>query len=288
MNAANVANVPWPIARVQADIVWPSTRGANVKVAVLDTGIDSRWGELTVLDGCNAVNDPEVIGCVEGGWADINGHGTMVASLIAANPIGGHITLTGVAPEADLYAVRVCNNSGSCAYADILEGLAWAATSGMDVVNMSFGTTDPSGADMCEAMAAMAGIVLVAASGNTVDMSYPAACPNVIGVGAVDPDDGLYSGSGRGQELAGHGLVAPGQQVFLLHVFPTVAVSTGTSFASPIVAGAAALLLAGGRDAADVYNILAASAVDLGMPAEHQGAGLLDIYAAWTASAPGP
>ncbi|MEX2430337.1 MAG: S8 family serine peptidase, partial [Dehalococcoidia bacterium] len=239
VTAAHVADVPWLIARVRANDVWEHTRGAGVKVAVMDTGIDETWPELTVAGGCNAV---DFTFCAATANWDDHGHGTAVASLIGATPANGGIQLTGVAPEAQLYSVKVCKPSGmtaTCPFADILQGLSWAVENDIDVVNMSFGTTDlPTGLAMCRAvdtLTATEGIVLVAASGNEVAMNYPAACPGVIAAGGVDADDGLYAGSGRGPEMVTTGIVAPAQQLFMLYRYPAVTVATGTSFASPIV-----------------------------------------------------
>ncbi|MDP2949551.1 MAG: S8 family serine peptidase [Chloroflexota bacterium] len=275
---ATVADVPWHVSQVRADTVWGQTKGADIKVAVLDTGIDNTNLELVVQGGYNFVASNE-------NWLDDYGHGTTVAGILAADGSQSGALFSGAAPKVALYAVKVLDSNGVGTLADILAGLGWAKDNGMQVVNMSFGTSDAGVKEpLDDVFASMTGIILVAAAGNNpTPVTYPAACDAVIAVGATDADYGLASWSARGEAMAAKGLLAPGSQVFGLRPYPYVYVGSGTSFSAPLVSAAAALLLAGGRAPAVVFSRLSAGATDLGLAANEQGAGFLNIEAAWNA-----
>ncbi|TRZ87279.1 MAG: hypothetical protein D4R88_09520 [Methanosarcinales archaeon] len=155
--------ITWGIARVKAPEAWNNSTGKNVKIAVLDTGISNSHPELTVSGGINLIGKSK-----NNKWNDDNGHGTHVAGIIAArnNTIG----IVGVAPDAQLYAVKVLDAYGSGYISDVIEGIDWAVQNNMDVVSMSLGTATYSQAlNDTSANAYNAGIILVAAAGNSGD-----------------------------------------------------------------------------------------------------------------------
>ena len=126
--------LPWGISRINADRAWKTSVGLGVKVAVIDTGIDLSHPDLiaNIKGGFNTIDH-------KASFTDDNGHGTHVAGTIAAanNDIG----VIGVAPEANLYAVKVLDKTGTGRISDVIEGIQWSVDNHMQVVNMSFGTT---------------------------------------------------------------------------------------------------------------------------------------------------
>ncbi|MGI9140331.1 MAG: S8 family serine peptidase [Gemmatimonadaceae bacterium] len=188
--------------------------GQNVKIGIFDTGIDLEHPDLVVHGGVDVSGT--------GSLDDCHGHGTHVAGIAAAKNNGNHTV--GVAPKAQLYAMRFFNCAGvSAGTAAMIAGLDWAVSNGMDVVNMSFGgviggvvaSPLPTGFPNTAASTAFqrthdAGVVLIAASGNssTPYVSYPAAFPGVVAVGATDDTDMIasFSQTGTDQELTAPGV----------------------------------------------------------------------------------
>ncbi|MEW6033353.1 MAG: S8 family peptidase [Chloroflexota bacterium] len=247
--------LPWGVDRIDADLVWASNTGVGVKVAVLDTGIDLKHLDLSVAGGTNTINPLKSAN-------DDNGHGTHVAGIIAA--LDNEIGAVGVAPGVSLYAVKVLNRRGSGFTSDIIEGVQWSIANGMQVVNMSFGTASDVQSFHDALIAAYnAGIVLVAATGNSGPADntvlYPAKYAEVIAVSATDSADTVASFSSRGPQVE---LAAPGISIFSTYKGNSYATLSGTSMASPHVAGTAALVIASGQSG--VRAILQATADDLG------------------------
>lgn len=295
---------------VGAPEVWSSygVSGAGVKVAVIDTGIDYTHPDL---GGCLGS------GCrVAGGWDFVNddadprddaGHGTHVAGIIAANG-----TLKGVAPGATLLAYKVLDATGNGSLSDIIAALERALQDGARVANLSLGAPgnpdDPLSVAIDNATAA--GLLSVCAAGNEGAPVFPATgvvyrsvgSPGVartaLTVGAVDKARVMAGFSSRGYVIDGGRLimkpelVAPG-----VSIRSTVPLSgpisdpsgykalNGTSMATPHVAGAAALLLQwnGAQSPGDLKARLVGSARGLGNDPFSEGAGLLDLVAAFRA-----
>ena len=230
-------NIPWGVSRVNAPAAWSSGQGAGVKVAVIDTGIDCTHPDLRCDfgSGTNIVNpgaDP----------MDDNEHGTHVAGTIAGRGNGGPL---GVAPKATLIPVKVLDAEGSGSLSDIVAGINWASRAGVDVINMSLGGPNGSAAlQRAVSQALASGVVIVAAAGNSGPnpdtVGFPGGYPGVIAVAASDKNDQVASFSSRGDAVA---FIAPG--VAITSTIPgggTKSLS-GTSMASPHVAGLAALAL---------------------------------------------
>ncbi len=270
----------WGVERIDADLVWDTNTGTGIKVAVLDTGIDVDHPDLIVTGGYNAV-DPAA------SWDDDNGHGTHVAGIVAALKDTGENTgaVTGVAPDASLYAVKVLSASGSGYVSDVVEGIYWAKDNGMQVINLSLGsTTDYSTLHTAVDDVHAAGIVVVAAAGNEGNppgkgdnMLYPARYSSVIAVGATNQADERPKWSSTGPDLE---LVAPGVDILSTWNDGGYESKSGTSMASPHVAGTVALMLAANSTLTpnDVRAILQASADDLGATGwdSKYGHGLVD------------
>ncbi|HVT02382.1 MAG TPA: S8 family serine peptidase [Thermoanaerobaculia bacterium] len=206
--AAAGQSIPYGIKQVHADLVWPYATGAKIRVGIIDTGIDYLH--------------PDLVGRFRGGYdfynhdddpMDDNGHGTHVAGTVAAN--NNEIGVVGVAPGVDLYALKVLNSAGSGSAGQLIAALDWAVANKLNVLNMSlgFGTSSPPLLEEAFRRVREAGILPIAAAGNdgTDGISYPAAYPGVIAVGAVGEDSHLASFSNRGPQLL---VVAPGIDVY--------------------------------------------------------------------------
>jgi subtilisin family serine protease len=277
--AAPSQSTPWGVARVGAPAAWSISRGAGAAVAVVDTGIDETHPDLSgrVLLGPNFNNARK-------SSRDDNGHGSHVAGTIGAGDNG--LGVVGVAPSCTLVAVKVLDRNGSGWLSDVVAGIDWAAANGAAVINLSLGSSADLQAlkDSVDAAAA-AGVVVCAAAGNdgTDAPLYPAAYPSVLSVAATDAADApaWFSSFGSTVDLAG-----PGVDVPSTYKDGGYATLSGTSMATPHVAGTAALLRADGRSADETRGLLLSTAGDLGDAGwdPYTGAGL--VNAAGATSAP--
>ena len=252
--------------------------GANIIVAVIDSGIDIKHPELAG----SIASSFDALGSKEGPHV----HGTGIAGAIVA-----HARLMGGAPAAKILAIRafgMAQNGAESSSFTILKGLDYAASHGAQIINMSF--AGPKDALIERGIAAIAakGIVMVAAAGNAGAKSpplYPAANENVIAVSATDEQDKLFAASNRGPYIA---IAAPGVDIFLPAPDEKYQITSGTSFSAAYVSGIAALLLE--RSSAlkpdELRATLAKTARDLGAPGRDDlfGAGEADAYAAVTAA----
>ncbi len=228
-------------ADLHAADAWAVTTGsADVLVAVIDSGIDYRHEDLddgrvrTDIDWDYVNFDDDAM--------DDNGHGTHVAGSIAAESNNG-TGVTGLMWQASLVAYKVCDRSGSCATDAIAKAIRQAAHYDADVINMSLGgSCSQTIADAVNYAYFDHGMVIVAAAGNSAaGVSYPAAFPPVIAVGAVDYNDRLAYFSNFGPEID---VVAPGVNVLSTIPYNGYESYSGTSMASPQVAAVAGLILA--------------------------------------------
>lgn len=259
--------LPWGIDRIDAELTWASTTADLVKVAVIDTGIDLKHPDLklNIKAGINTINPGR-------SFTDDNGHGTHVAGIIGAtnNTFG----VVGIGPQIDLYSVKALNRNGSGYLSDIIEGIDWAIQNNIQVINMSLGTrSNIQSFHDAVIRAYNSGVVIVAAAGNDFHgpVNFPAAYPEVIAVSAMDQNDQIASFSSVGPEVD---FAAPGVNIFSTFKGSTYATLSGTSMASPHVAGAAALVMSvpskcdtdldGKCSPSEVKNRLAATAEDLG------------------------
>ena len=278
---ASAQPIPWNITRIHAPEAWPISSGVGVKIAVIDTGIDRDHPDLQGnLAGC--VNFIQSWKTCE----DDNGHGTHVSGIIAAQ--NNSLGVVGVAPQARLYALKVLDRRGSGYLSDIIEALDWSVAHGVGVINMSLGTTShvQSFHDAIIRVAG-AGITQVAAAGNSGPgantVTYPAKYPEIVAVAATDSSNNVASWSSRGSEVD---LAAPGVSITSSYRGNGYRVLSGTSMASPHVAGVVALRLAlhPGQSPQSIESLLEATSDILTFDATMVGAGLVNAAAA--ASAP--
>jgi subtilisin len=266
----------WGQKRIGADQVWDYATGDGIKVAVLDTGVDLTHPALKAnLERGLNVLDPN------SSPIDDNGHGTHVAGIIAGVHDGRGVD--GVAPKARIYPVKVFDSNGEGNLSDIVQGLTWCVNNGVEVANMSFGTTSTSEV-MRRAIsaAASAGLIMVAAAGNDGPgnpVNYPARYSEVIAVGAIDQNDALADFSCTGPEVD---VVAPGVDIYSTWMRHGYRTASGTSMATPFVAGAMALYLGQARDSrarkSSASDELQATAQALpSLSREEQGSGLVYV-----------
>ncbi len=278
---------PWGVDRVDADEAdADGFGGAGADVAIIDTGIDSDHPDLQANLGSGKAYvscDDTCSGndCLEP-WDDDDEHGTHCAGIAAAVDDGEDVV--GVAPDVTLHAVKVLACDGYGYYSDIAAGIEYAADQGWDVASLSLGgdTSSTTLQDACQ-YAADQGTLVVAAAGNdgcSDCVLYPAAYDTVVAVGATNEYDSLASYSSTGPELE---LAAPGTSV-LSTVPGGLGTLSGTSMATPHVAGGGAALMAEGDTASEARTRLGNTAEDIGLSAEESGNGLLDMQAATTAT----
>ena len=223
------------LTRVKANLAWDLANGAGIRVAVLDTGIESAHLDLVgkVAVQYDFVNKDSIAD-------DQNGHGTHTAGTIAANT-NNRQGVASVAFGSALVVGKVLGADGSGSYADIIAGINWAVQNKSKVISMSFGGSYGSHA-LKDAIdnAWNKGSVLVAAAGNGNSSmpTYPAYYTNVIAVGAVDNSDVKANFSNYGSWVD---IVAPGVNISSTYLNQSYATLSGTSMATPLVSGAAAV-----------------------------------------------
>ncbi|UCZ54269.1 S8 family serine peptidase [Bacillus shivajii] len=265
-------NQEWHYEMINAPQAWDITTGSNnVRMAVLDTGIDSSHPNLS-----NLVDTSLGRSFVGGDAEDRQGHGTHVAGTIAS-----YGSVSGVMQEASLVSVKVLDDNGSGTLYGIQEGILYAADINSDVMNMSLGGGGYNqGMDDAVQTAVNAGTIVVAASGNdsSSNISYPAAYSGSIAVGSVTSSGTRSSFSNYGDGLE---LMAPGSDIYSTYPNGQYATLSGTSMASPHVAGVAGLMRAVNPDitVSEARSILQDTAQNAGSFYEY-GHGIVDAYAA--------
>jgi thermitase len=280
---------------VDAPLAWARTRGSpEVRIAVVDTGVDAGHPDLAgkVVAAANFTASTTT--------ADLAGHGTHVAGIAAADFDNG-IGVAGMAPHARLMDVKVLavdangRTAGDCA--DVADGIVWAADHGANVINLSLGSRGP-----CQALALAVdyayahGALPIAAAGNeaSTGQNYPAADNHVLSVAATTAGDQLASFSNRGASWVD--VAAPGAGI--VSTLPTYANSmgsigygylSGTSMATPIVSGIAALIwpqTPSDQANRDVETRILTSAEPIAGTGTDWQYGLVDACRAVTANAP--
>lgn len=248
------------------DRAWKTSRGGAVKVAIIDSGVDMNHADLAkniwtnpreiagngVDDDANGlVDDVHGWDFVEGDAdpTDANGHGTHVAGILAArgrNHIGG----TGVAQKAQVMVLRVLDHDNNGTTGNVAAALRYAVANGARVANLSLNTATPDPAvDAAIAEANAAGVLVIVSAGNDhqdlgATPSFPACStsPNVIAVAATGRSGAMAPFSNFGPSCVD--VAAPGVDIASTRLGGGYEARSGTSMATPQVAGAAVLLLA--------------------------------------------
>lgn len=269
--------------------------GSGIRIAIVDTGID--------------VDHPDFVGrivetadLVGEGPDDENGHGTHCAGVALGSGAASAGRYRGIAPGALLYSAKVLHRSGQGMMSDVMAGIEWAVEQGVHIISLSLGGPGPSDGhdalcDICDA-AVEYGVVVVVAAGNDGPGSFtvgsPGAARRVITVGASTDEDLIAPFSSRGptaDNRAKPDLVAPGHRITAARagetelgspVDPYYTECSGTSMATPLVAGICALLLQKEPQLApdELKARLMATAIDLGEHPYVQGQGRIDALRA--------
>jgi subtilisin family serine protease len=283
-----------PLAWSRKDKNGETLTGKGIKVAVVDSGVDYSHPDLGGCfgSGCKVFGGYDFVD-KDNDPMDVDGHGTHVAGIVASNG-----TLRGVAPDAEILAVRVLGDDGMGDMSDIVAGIEYAVDpdgdpltdDGVDVINLSLGGMGDhnSPGSLAADAAVEAGVVVVAAAGN--DGNYndianhsPASARLAITVGSTEKYGGLSTFSSKGPlSVDNHikpELVAPGGDINSLGMAHDQAILSGTSMASPHVAGSAALLLQSNPsfNPLDVKALLMSSATSIGIDPYAQGYGLINV-----------
>ena len=251
----------WHINKIGATSALDKTQGSGIIIAILDSGMDSAHPDLVgnTVAGYNIYDNNT-------NTADVCGHGTKVAGAAAA--VGNNAAgVAGVAGKAKIMPVRIAyNNSGSCYayFSTMASGVTWAADHGARVVNISYGNAPTSSALQSAAnyLRGKGGLLFVSAGNNARDEGFTPTS-TMIPVSATDSADNLSSFSSYGAFVA---LSAPGSGIYTTVAGGSYGAVNGTSFASPVAAAVAALVMSANPSltADKVQSILFSTAVDLG------------------------
>lgn len=231
----NTSSVEWNVRMIKAEN--KKAGGENsIKVAILDSGID--WGnDVNLVYQTSLVPGEEEMTQI---FMDGSGHGSSVASLIAAEDNGEGIT--GINPNVDIYSYRVLDDGNEAPLSRIVEAIYMAIDQKVNIINMSFGLNEYSEAlEQAVHDAKEAGILVIAAAGNTGDegVQYPASYEDVMAVGAVDKYGTVEDYSAKGEEVE---IVAPGELVRTTGFIGSEEVVSGTSLAAPQITAVASLI----------------------------------------------
>ncbi|MFI7598860.1 S8 family serine peptidase [Actinoplanes sp. NPDC049681] len=286
--ADSIRERQWHLDALHVTAAHKISQGDGVTVAVIDTGVRADHRDLAgnVLPGV----DYRAAGTK--GWVDTVGHGTAMAGLIAGHGHGpGHADgVLGIAPKAKILPLRTIDNPKQSSGEKVPDAITEAVRRHVDVISMSIAATGNDRLESAIRQAIDADIVLVASTGNRpedVFLQYPAKYPGVVAVGATGRDGKVAPITVTGPEMA---LVAPGVDVVSASQTGGYNEGTGTSGATAIVAGAAALIRAEYPDlsAAEVVHRLTATATDKGAPGRDNdyGYGALNLTASLAADVP--
>ena len=287
--AAAVADTPdplqaeeWWLSQIGIDGLTPP--GPGVPVTIVDSGLDVSHPEFAGRPDVQLLNAQEPAGI--GGE-----HGTSVASVIGA-PLNG-VGMVGIYPQVVIRSWDAARGAGTrLESADIAEGILAASRAGRGVINLSLGGDRDLPIELAVSEAVAAGSLVVAASGNDGTrgnpIGFPAALPHVVTVAATDRTGAVAAFSSRSPYVD---IAAPGDEILVASALGRDwQPSSGTSFASPLVAGAAAWLWTTRPelDAGQVAEILRRSARDIDRPGRDDAAGfgMLDVRAALALSIP--
>ena len=272
------------IPQINAEKVWvEDSTGIGIDIAIIDTGIHDEHPALSVEKEKDFTGE---------GTDDLNGHGTHVAGITTSN----NELYRGVAYNADLFNVKALNKYGAGYGSDIIRAIEWSVNNGAEIISLSLGAeiTPCDGTDaMSQAVdeAVAKGVNVVIAAGNAGPgigtITSPGCSIKGITIGAVDKNNNIASFSSIGPTSDGRtkpDLVAPGVSIKSTSKDNSFISFSGTSMSTPHVSGAIALLLEknSSLNPQEIKDILKSTAFNLGENENTQGAGLIDIYTAYS------
>jgi type VII secretion-associated serine protease mycosin len=277
----------WHLKFINVAEAHKISTGKGVVVAVIDTGVNANHPDLqgNVQKGIDVTP-----GRSGDGQQDSDGHGTAMAGLIAAHGHGSDGGTLGIAPDATILPIRDADKFGFGTSTGMVQGIDWAIGHGARVISISSAGSGSPELRAAVDRALRADVVVVAGVGNKpreVFVAFPAAIEGVVAVGATDRSGNHASVSVTGKQVV---LSAPGVGITSTSNTGGYRTGTGTSDATAIVAGAAALVRAKfpNLSADEVVHRLTATATDKGAPGrdDEYGYGVLNLVAALTANVP--
>jgi subtilisin family serine protease len=269
----------WHLPKIRATTAWDNAQGSGVTIAILDTGVDAAHPDLSsrMVPGWNWFDN-------NSNTADVYGHGTQVAGAAAAaanNAVG----VAGVAGQSRIMPIRVSDLQGYASWSALTQGITWAADHGARVVNISYVVANSAAViSAANYMKSKGGLVVTSAGNYGTDANITPTA-SMIPVSATDSNDAKTSWSSYGSFVA---MAAPGAGIYSTTRGGGYAPVSGTSFSSPITAGAIAVIMSANPKltSAEVENVLYSTAVDLGSAGRDNvfGYGRVDVDAAVNAA----
>ncbi len=291
-SADQIREGQWALEAFNGEAVWNRSTGKGVTVAVIDDGVKGNHPDLqgNVLAGKNFVGEGR------GDQETVNDHGTAMASIIAGHGHGpnGSSGVKGLAPDAKILPITYLKSNKFAPVGSFAQPLRYAVDEGATVVSMSFaGASLRDDEKQAVAYAFNNDVLLVAGTGNSGsgELSYPAATPGVLAVGAIGKDLKLWENSNYGKHVA---LTAPGEGIYSAGVTKSYMQSAGTSDATAYVSALAALLRSKFPDlsAGQIANRMTQSAIEPNdpnftkTPDLHYGYGIINPNGALTRDIP--
>ncbi len=247
----------WHLTTIGADQAWDVTKGDSSPIAILDTGIESTHQDLSakLQNGWNFYDNNSDL-------TDVCGHGTKVAGAAAAITNNGN-GVAGVAWNNPIIPIKITDSNCWGYYSTMLQGITYAADNGAKVANISFRIFNGDALSSAAQYMYSSGGWVVVAGGNTGIFENYSDNPYVISVAATGSSDAVTTFSSYGPYID---FAAPGSGIYTTRTGDSYGSASGTSFSSPITAGAIALVFASDSTLSpnDVYNKLRDSALDLG------------------------
>jgi subtilisin len=287
--AARRNTFSWCLQQIGMSPNYRIATGLGVKVAVLDTGIDLNHPDFagSVIEGDNTKSFVEGESVQDG-----NGHGTHCAGVIGGARHSASGIRYSVAPDVDLVIGKVLNNKGFGNDDQILDAIDWARDQGAKIISMSLGSDrrinqpHPSAYENIAEILSEQGILIVAAAGNnsnrpqfTQPVNNPAACPSIKAVAAIGKNRKVASFSSAQMDQIGTlDISAPGVAVYSAYKNGTYTTISGTSMATPHIAGVAALYyqLNPSLSVAEIWQLILSNALTLG-DVDDYGIGLVQV-----------
>lgn len=212
-------------------------KGKDVKIAVLDTGLDLNSKDIAYKEGKNFVGGSS-------DFLDNQGHGTKISGIIGAKE--NDFNLKGVAPLSELYIGKVADENGNVEVENLVKGIDWAIEKDVDIINISLEFPEKhSSLKKAIKRADKENIVVISSSGNTkfdgdTSLSYPGAYKEVINVGMLNTEGKIYSDEFKKKKVD---VYAPGEDIFASYFNDKMTLDTGVSFAVAYTTGYTALLI---------------------------------------------
>ncbi|MEU1888167.1 type VII secretion-associated serine protease mycosin [Micromonospora rifamycinica] len=286
IGSESIRNDQWHLQYLRSVDANRISNGSGVTVAVLDTGVDQhRDLNRNLLPGIDLIP-----GSSRDDTRDLDSHGTSMAGLIAAHGIDSKTGARGIAPAAKILPVKFKYGNRDGNSDDLAAAVEWATAHGADIINISVVSNPSIRLKNALRTAIQSDVIVVAAAGNRPEdpgVGYPALEEQVVAVGGINRKGTHADISVKGPEID---ITAPAVEIYSTSIGNRYSKGTGTSGATAIVAGAAALVRSKYPylPAAEVVHRLTATAVDKGPPGrdDEYGYGVIDLVAALTADVP--